>query len=432
MDVVNGHGVQLRRDLHTGAVKMCSVLGPPDRHLPQQTYECHEMGHTNVNYGHAKDFRQLGIYDAELMHGCRMNVRRVSYNMRASFEIILGQGAPTWDDDAPDGTDLWTCVYRNHMTALKPLAAAHRRKLIHRFMASGDHPLVLESTSWEDLVSPNAEPTPQVSSRPLLNCVRCKELRGNQHGRVVGRALECPVRDPSRSEPAGGPPVGMDEEVCRCAAFMPWPAEDLQGDNDGNQDLLELCHACEKPRYSVQRSDWWQVSSTSHKAFAQGLAGARRVAKCQPEPPVATLVTPLGYVSLAGEAVGPDGALHALRARADQSVTIVFYEDGVGTSADLLGLLQATWPQIVAAAPPDTDPLVGVPLTSQGPLVPVPWPTLPVGDPVGAQWALALGLDATPAVVTIDFAAGTWWHTSVPRSACVLSPPSIPVAETLV
>ena len=89
------------------------------------------------------------MFKSDLMAGCRLSVLRVSYNMRTTMEVIIGPGGPAWDDDAEAGTDLWTCVYRNHMTALKPLTAAHRRKLIHRFMASGDHPLVLEATPWE-------------------------------------------------------------------------------------------------------------------------------------------------------------------------------------------------------------------------------------------------------------------------------------------
>ena len=123
--------------------------------------------------------------------------------------------------------------------------------------------------------------------------------------------------------PLSQPPAS--EDFCHCATFVPWPAEDLQGDGDSNQDLIGLCHTCERPRVPPPRSEWQTPSTTSQQAFAQGLAGARKVARCRPEPPAATLVTPMGYVALTGEAIGPDGALHLLRARPDQAVTLVFY-----------------------------------------------------------------------------------------------------------
>ena len=90
IDVVVGHAVQLRRALSHGATDMQSVLGEPERYLAQQTYECHEMGHSNVKFGHAKDYRQLGMFKTELMDGCRLNVLRVSYNMRTTMEVIIG------------------------------------------------------------------------------------------------------------------------------------------------------------------------------------------------------------------------------------------------------------------------------------------------------------------------------------------------------
>ena len=79
------------------------------------------------------------------------------------MEIIVGPGAPAWDELGTEETDMWTVVSKVHMQAARPPTPEQRQTIIQRFIQKGAPPLVLEAASWRALVP---EPAPVPARRP--------------------------------------------------------------------------------------------------------------------------------------------------------------------------------------------------------------------------------------------------------------------------